>query len=234
MTESFFTSIYISNKWGSKETPSGPSSTLAKTETLRSHLPQLFSELNIHSILDCGCGDFHWFQNIQLESIIQYLGVDIVEPLIVQNQAKYTNSTLRFQKMNLLEEPPETADLWILRDVTPLLSYEDCKKLLQKFIESKSKYLAITSIEKEEENMDGTLGTWRALDLRKAPFQFPEPIQKLKHKLDYEHYMDKQIKPIAKTILETLGIDFEELIFPEFQQSPMFFCKFSKDSATKI
>lgn len=40
----------------------------------------------------------------------------------------------------------------------------------------------------------------------------PEPIQALKHKLDYEHYIDKQIKPIAKTILETLGINFEEAI----------------------
>lgn len=40
----------------------------------------------------------------------------------------------------------------------------------------------------------------------------PEPIQKLKHKLDYEHYIEKQIKPIAKTVLETLGINFEEAI----------------------
>jgi DNA polymerase-2 len=40
----------------------------------------------------------------------------------------------------------------------------------------------------------------------------PEPIQKLKHKIDYEHYIDKQIKPIAKTVLETLGINFEEAL----------------------
>jgi len=42
--------------------------------------------------------------------------------------------------------------------------------------------------------------------------QGPEPIQRLKHKIDYEHYINKQIKPIAKTILESLGIDFEQLI----------------------
>jgi DNA polymerase-2 len=40
----------------------------------------------------------------------------------------------------------------------------------------------------------------------------PEPLQKLKHKLDYEHYIDKQIKPIAKTVLETLGVNFEEAL----------------------
>ena len=39
-----------------------------------------------------------------------------------------------------------------------------------------------------------------------------EPIQNLKHKIDYEHYIDKQIKPIAKTILETMGLDFDTII----------------------
>jgi DNA polymerase-2 len=40
----------------------------------------------------------------------------------------------------------------------------------------------------------------------------PEPIQKLKNKLDYEHYIEKQIEPIARTILETININFKELI----------------------
>jgi hypothetical protein len=179
MTESFFTSIYKTNAWGSKETVSGHSSTLVRTETLRSNLPTLFEELYIKSILDCGCGDFNWFQKIPLESTIQYLGVDIVEPIIVQNQNNYSKENIHFQKMNVLEEPPETADLWILRDVCGLYSYDECRVFLKKFIESTSKYLAITSIEKTDENVDGMLGTWRALDLRKAPFHFPEPTQVL-------------------------------------------------------
>lgn len=39
----------------------------------------------------------------------------------------------------------------------------------------------------------------------------PEPIQKLKHKIDYEHYIEKQIKPIANQILEVFGKNFEEI-----------------------
>lgn len=39
----------------------------------------------------------------------------------------------------------------------------------------------------------------------------PEPIQKLKHKIDYEHYVDKQIKPIAEQILSLLNKDFKSL-----------------------
>jgi len=179
MTELFFTSIYKTNAWGSKETFSGPSSTLLKTEALRSNLPNLFEELHIQSILDCGCGDFHWFQKTPLEIKIHYLGVDIVESIIVQNQTKYTKENIHFQKMNILEEPPETTDLWILRDICSLYSYDDCRTILKKFVESKSKYIAITSIEKNDENTDGVLGSWRALDLSKAPFEFPEPIQAL-------------------------------------------------------
>ncbi|MEK6892578.1 MAG: DNA polymerase II [Nanoarchaeota archaeon] len=39
----------------------------------------------------------------------------------------------------------------------------------------------------------------------------PEPIQKLKHKIDYEHYIEKQIKPIANQILSLFNKSFEEL-----------------------
>jgi DNA polymerase-2 len=49
----------------------------------------------------------------------------------------------------------------------------------------------------------------------------PEPIQKLKHKIDYEHYIEKQIKPIAKTILETMGLDFEG-VFEGSKQKKLF------------
>lgn len=40
----------------------------------------------------------------------------------------------------------------------------------------------------------------------------PEPIQKLKHKIDYEHYIKKQIKPIADTILLFFNKTFDEVI----------------------
>jgi len=39
----------------------------------------------------------------------------------------------------------------------------------------------------------------------------PEPIQRLKHKIDYEHYIEKQIKPIAEQILSLFDKDFEDL-----------------------
>ncbi|MGV8171373.1 MAG: DNA polymerase II [Candidatus Woesearchaeota archaeon] len=40
----------------------------------------------------------------------------------------------------------------------------------------------------------------------------PEPIEKLKHKPDYEHYIEKQIKPIADTILFVYGKKFDDIL----------------------
>lgn len=39
----------------------------------------------------------------------------------------------------------------------------------------------------------------------------PEPIQKLKNKLDYDHYIEKQIKPIASQVLNLIGLSFDDL-----------------------
>ena len=39
----------------------------------------------------------------------------------------------------------------------------------------------------------------------------PEPIQKLKHKIDYNHYIEKQIAPIANQILTLLGKSLEDI-----------------------
>jgi DNA polymerase-2 len=47
----------------------------------------------------------------------------------------------------------------------------------------------------------------------------PEPVEKLKHKLDYEHYIDKQIKPIADTILFVYGKNFDDILKNSTQSS---------------
>lgn len=39
-----------------------------------------------------------------------------------------------------------------------------------------------------------------------------EPLDNLKHPLDREHYVEKQVKPVAEPVLETLGLDFERVI----------------------
>ena len=39
-----------------------------------------------------------------------------------------------------------------------------------------------------------------------------EPLDNLRHPLDREHYVEKQIKPVAEPVLEALGLEFERVI----------------------
>jgi DNA polymerase-2 len=40
----------------------------------------------------------------------------------------------------------------------------------------------------------------------------PEPLEDRQHPLDREHYVTKQVKPVAEPVLDTLGLDFERVI----------------------
>jgi DNA polymerase II len=40
----------------------------------------------------------------------------------------------------------------------------------------------------------------------------PEPLADLKHKIDYEHYVEKQIKPVANSILKLFDCEFDEVL----------------------
>jgi hypothetical protein len=173
--EQIMSDIYTRSAWGSQESRSGPSSTSQRTEQLRGQLPQLFSKFNIQSILDCGCGDWSWMSEVDLTNI-EYIGVDIVDPLLDYLQTKYKFPNVRFQKMDVMEDPAETADLWFVRDLLPLYPTSTYTHFFQRFLESNSKYIALTSIETDEPNDTGVLGIWRTLNLREAPFSLKHPI----------------------------------------------------------
>ena len=45
----------------------------------------------------------------------------------------------------------------------------------------------------------------------------PEPAEELKFPIDYQHYVEKQIYPIAKPVLDLLELDFEQVIGDDWQ-----------------
>ena len=50
----------------------------------------------------------------------------------------------------------------------------------------------------------------------------PEPTDNIQHPLDLEHYVAKQIKPVAEPVLATLGLDFDLMIGDQRQMQMMF------------
>lgn len=176
--EFIFSTIYANNSWGCKESRSGPAASLDRTASLRAALPEIFSQLKIQSILDCGCGDWNWMKTVDLSGI-KYIGCDIVPELIEQLQLNYSSSSVNFQVLNILHDPPDTADLWLARDLVCLFSNKDIWTFFQKFIESGSNYLAITSIDENEPYQDTFTGAWTPLNLLTDPFNMPEPVMRI-------------------------------------------------------
>ena len=49
----------------------------------------------------------------------------------------------------------------------------------------------------------------------------PEPASERKHDLDREHYVRKQLEPIAEPVLTLLGLDFARVVGDD-RQLPLF------------
>lgn len=179
MLKTTFTKIYEHNSWGGKESRSGPGSDSIATEKLKSKLVQLFKELEITSIVDCACGDFNWMKDVVVQvPNIDYLGVDIVDKVIEENNKKYRYSNCFFGVLDIVEDLLPKADLIICRDCLVHLSHNNINKFLKNFIESGSRYLLATSFtaDRANEGINGAYG-WFPINLQKAPFSLPKPLR---------------------------------------------------------
>lgn len=131
--------------------------------------------MNIVSVLDIPCGDFHWMQNADL-SKISYTGADIVEPLIAKNAEKFSKDNIQFKVLNLINDPLPAVDLIIVRDCLVHLSYEDITNAIKNIKLSGSKYLLATTFTDFRLNYDITTIDWRRLNLQIKPFNFSAPL----------------------------------------------------------
>ena len=100
------------NKWGSKESVSGPGSTLAYTARLRAALPSLFDEFSIKTVLDAPCGDYNWMRLVKRPGV-EYIGGEIVPELVDANNARYRDESTRFIHCDIVQDELPAADLWM-------------------------------------------------------------------------------------------------------------------------
>jgi hypothetical protein len=176
-TKDIFERIYLKNTWGSDESASGTGSELSKTKDLINYLNKIIGQYHIETIFDAPCGDFNWMRKVDLDKI-QYVGGDIVDRLILENNRKYKSDHIEFVPWDLTTDKiTKKYDLIITRDCFVHLSFEDIKKSINNIVESKSKYLLTTSFAKTNLNINtNTGGKWRPINLRLSPFDLPEPI----------------------------------------------------------
>src|SRR2546423_8636807 len=127
--EAVFARIHAQRAWGPAESSSGPGSGLARTAELRGVLEALLAELRLDTLLDAGCGDFHWLRAAQLP-VRRYLGVEVVPALVVELERLYGDSVRRFIRADITREELPAADLVLCRDVLTHFPDEDVLRAL--------------------------------------------------------------------------------------------------------
>lgn len=169
-----FSGIYRTNGFLGTESLSGAGSTLFQTRIIRRELPKLLRQLQIKSILDIPCGDFNWMQHIDLEDV-EYIGSDVVLPLIECNRQKFETDSKRFITLDLIVGPLPTVDLVLCRDCLVHLPFVDGLSAIETIRKSTSKWFLSTTFTRDSPNEELDSKGWRALNLTLAPFNLPEP-----------------------------------------------------------
>jgi SAM-dependent methyltransferase len=189
-----FTRHYERRGWPEPETASGSGSSLGRTAAIRRELPALFRELGVRSVIDAGCGDFHWFAALDVE-LDQYLGLDVVEVMVQHARARHGTARRRFAALDVIRDPLPRADLILCRDCLVHLKNRQVAAALRNFRRSGSRYLLATTFTGDHANEDAPLGGWRPLNLERPPFGLGPPLRLISERPSVEdaRYGDKSL-----------------------------------------
>ena len=178
-TEKAFTEIYSQKKWGVNAEGkgwSGPGSDAEATETYRKLLQDVLKAYDIHSVVDVGCGDWEFSRLVNWEGI-QYVGYDVVKPVVRANQKKFGSDTITFVHGDAMNMNLPKADLLICKEVLQHLPHKEIQKLINQI--HKFKYCLITndadpktlsSVNSDLSKANFNKGFTRLLDLTAPPF----------------------------------------------------------------
>ena len=172
-----FTAIHAANSWKSKESVSGPGSTLGRTINVRKGIPSIIDAYQIKSFTDIPCGDLNWISKI-VDELPNYTGIDIVKQLVDTNKEKFPNLNVR--QGDIITDGNLQCDLLMCRHTLFHFSQADVQKAINNIKNNNVKYLLTTDFENSEHiNKDINTGTWYRMSLQNSPYNFPKPLCKI-------------------------------------------------------
>ena len=163
-----FNHIAKHNLWRNNESRSGGGSTVTATKTVRNCLNQWIEKYQIKSIVDCASGDMNWQPLLNNFEQLDFKAFDISEH--IKAVSKYPIKIL-----DITKEIPPAADLFILRDVLQHLPLNLGRNALRNVIEAAIKksstgYVAVTSFDDVEVNIDIDTGSFYKNNIHLEPF----------------------------------------------------------------
>jgi hypothetical protein len=193
MSQEIFTDIFRTNHWGGAESVSGIGSDSSQTAFLIPELESLLTRYHITSMLDIPCGDFNWMRNVSFDG--DYIGADIVAPIIESNRQKYGNEKRHFQVLDITTDTLPSVDFIFTRDCLVHLSLEQVFDALENIKASGSTYLLATTYfwQTKKFNYDIDTGGWRRLNLHQPPFNLPFPQEILIEGYKWDDNKDKSL-----------------------------------------
>jgi hypothetical protein len=169
-----FARIYDQNLWGSSQSRSGPGSSPDGSREVALNLPRVWARYGIHSLVDAPCGDFAWIQHI-VGTLGSYVGADIVPEVIAANQERFGRPGVTFICADLTHDALPHADAILCRDCFQHLPTRLIRAALRSFTTSGARWLLLTQDENVRTYSDVPLGSYRSINFRLPPFNFPPP-----------------------------------------------------------
>lgn len=178
-SQRIFTRIFDDNAWKSWETRSGSGSTRQATEALMPAITVLLESLGVRVLIDAGCGDVNWMADL-VPQLDLYFGLDIVEPLLTQNNRLLGGRPGVFFKVaDISHDALPKADAILCRNVLSHLTNSDIVAALNNFAKSGATWLIATTHDGVSQNQDTQTGVWRHVDLTKVPFNLQPPVRSI-------------------------------------------------------
>ncbi|KAI9365396.1 hypothetical protein DFJ73DRAFT_262857 [Zopfochytrium polystomum] len=184
-----FKMIFEQNAWGSPESVSGHGSSLAQTKNVRYLIGKFLETFNVKTFIDSPCGDVNWQHMIDGFEDIDYLGLDIVPPLIERNKKHFKSlgkKNMQFAVVDFSAEPYplKNADVILNRDMIQHNTLADGVRAYANMEASGAKYLITTwhqhpTTDKANDywhNRNISPGDWYPVDIFLHPFNFSRPL----------------------------------------------------------
>ncbi|MBI5582909.1 MAG: class I SAM-dependent methyltransferase [Deltaproteobacteria bacterium] len=166
-----FEEIYATGEW--EGGGSGEGSQPVHTRGYVRFLQKFLKKNRIRSVLDFGCGDWQFSRFIDWSGL-QYLGLDLVRPVVERNREAFGAPHIEFRVFEGDFSRLPAADLIIAKDVLQHWSHRSVKSFLSTLL--RYRYALITNCVNPggiTPNEDIEDGSFRWLDIRLDPFHWP-------------------------------------------------------------